>query len=1351
MKKMFLTIIVAFLMISNLSAVDFSNREMIIRMNGHDHYVHDFISDTLSKAYTELAGDIRQSIIDELDDVSGISGISVGQPSISEITFHHLTTGTGEVKVKIPNWNVGFTYQGCPYDCSFDVTLSAKIKAEIDTSSYYLVLYDIEPYAVINIGWDLVWYEIWKKINCTAQGYIAFIVLSFMENFGFLEPFEYAIDDYKHELFAISELPGSLTDPDIVQEMINSFPISFSFDYYNETDKNLLINMDFMEGTESNPSAFQGIEPDPVQVESFDHIGFATFNNFFENGFSNWNTLPPEIDTPIEKANFLIDKMEEMHTQSVKLEISWKDVMTGLTSADVNCGLDPNYLDTPEGDLIIDNFVENGEWGVMDEIINTTLERGIDVILQMGHQRVLVNGLPMVPSSVPLNPPDNVYYVDEDTYLYYLKLFAKAAVRRYANDIAIWHPENEINTAKFTYLCGWWRDGDLWADDGENGFVDKVWNVLINAINDEDPTAKIIHNFHMLNLVEGIQRFGEDLDIIGLDLYPNQFFARPILGFALGELIWATRRALKGLGWNDKEVWITETNYPGEEQDKSTVGINLAEDLKYFSYSRQAQYITEATQSALDNGAKGFFWYSLWLLDETKDLEPHTYYGSLLPYHSLELKQPAANSFNTETLAKHPGKCAVQLTNKNLQTGLNIGGKISLADERDSLPSGETVYAIRARNHASRTDQRELTGLIHNKWNTEKEYKLTESFYIENNVTEYYRDAYFKPTNTVTISSSIPGVSIEFRDPWYYDEETRTQPDCFLPISPGQYQVFLKQNESFNPAYPIYRLKAPHIGQVTSSDIMVFDHWESPSATVAVFNAQGATTTTNRETPVVFKQGGATVTAVYTQVNQIDAYHLSIPSDETLTIPAGAEIDFAEGFKFIIQGYFEAIGTTSEPIIFNAIDTTKPWDGFLLDLYNSNTQSKIQLTHCTFKNTKNVICIHHDPYNIKSSIIEMVNCVVTDLQCTSDLIDLNDIVDYSNNGFIIWSSEQCFYSYRDNVHITIDKCTFNNGKYLLYGTSESSTDYINVSNTIFNNCPIYIYDSYILHYYNNDFYDCTFYEEDVADMNLYQGTDEDNIEADPKFVDVANGDFYLQSTSPCIDAGDPGLESDPDGTAPDIGAFYYHQPPATPTGFNGVWYNNHPKVYWNAVDESDLQHYEVWKKKGSGAWILRTTTTATNYTDNSEFKWTKPQPGYTVYYKVRAVDDLDYTSNYTSAESFSCNAPQSDKDEYFPVVEIDPIPTEFCLHAVYPNPFNITTTLKLDLPEETRFSLVIYDIQGTEIWRLNNRRTNTWPAGYHRIVWDGRDNSGAVVPTGVYFIVYHSAERKLTQKLVLMK
>ncbi len=50
-----------------------------------------------------------------------------------------------------------------------------------------------------------------------------------------------------------------------------------------------------------------------------------------------------------------------------------------------------------------------------------------------------------------------------------------------------------------------------------------------------------------------------------------------------------------------------------------------------------------------------------------------------------------------------------------------------------------------------------------------------------------------------------------------------------------------------------------------------------------------------------------------------------------------------------------------------------------------------------------------------------------------------------------------------------------------------------------------------------------------------------NMDTDPLFVDAGNGNYHLQSTSPCIDAGDPNSALDPDGTTADMGAWFYNQ------------------------------------------------------------------------------------------------------------------------------------------------------------------------------------------------------------------
>jgi hypothetical protein len=224
-------------------------------------------------------------------------------------------------------------------------------------------------------------------------------------------------------------------------------------------------------------------------------------------------------------------------------------------------------------------------------------------------------------------------------------------------------------------------------------------------------------------------------------------------------------------------------------------------------------------------------------------------------------------------------------------------------------------------------------------------------------------------------------------------------------------------------------------------------------------------------------------------------------------------------------------------------------------------------------------------------------------------------------------------------------------------------------------------------------------------------------------------------------------------------AFYDHEiypsnsavPPLTPQNFSGTWYNNHPKIYWTANTDPDFDYYEVYKKVGSGSWSLETTRTNTYYIDYEEFQYTGGVKRR-VYYKIRAVDTYDSYSGYTSEKSFTVNAPQQSRSfASEPTFSIDPLPTDFKIHSAFPNPFNSATTLKIELPEKTNFTLAIYDINGSEIWRLNNKQKNTYFAGYHSIVWDGKDNFGSLVSTGVYLVVFRSSEYKLTQKVIFMK
>ncbi len=95
------------------------------------------------------------------------------------------------------------------------------------------------------------------------------------------------------------------------------------------------------------------------------------------------------------------------------------------------------------------------------------------------------------------------------------------------------------------------------------------------------------------------------------------------------------------------------------------------------------------------------------------------------------------------------------------------------------------------------------------------------------------------------------------------------------------------------------------------------------------------------------------------------------------------------------------------------------------------------------------------------------------------------------------------------------------------------------------------------------------------------------------------------------------------------------------------------------------------------------------------------------------------------------------------------LPGDYALHQNYPNPFNPSTTIAYQLPEAGRVTLRIYDLTGKVV---NTLVGEYQPAGYHEVVWNGRDRRGAPVATGVYFYRLEAgAEFVKTHKMVLMK
>lgn len=130
---------------------------------------------------------------------------------------------------------------------------------------------------------------------------------------------------------------------------------------------------------------------------------------------------------------------------------------------------------------------------------------------------------------------------------------------------------------------------------------------------------------------------------------------------------------------------------------------------------------------------------------------------------------------------------------------------------------------------------------------------------------------------------------------------------------------------------------------------------------------------------------------------------------------------------------------------------------------------------------------------------------------------------------------------------------------------------------------------------------------------------------------------------------------------------------------------------------------------------------------------------------------LDLAGVYGAAGQVRNQAPYFDNVRVMLVEEPTGVETAPALSTrlvAYPNPFNPSTTLRLHQQSSGRASLQIFDIAGRAIRTLLD---GPLAAGSHERIWDGRDDAGRRLASGVYFARFESGEGRDEEKLILLK
>ena len=185
-----------------------------------------------------------------------------------------------------------------------------------------------------------------------------------------------------------------------------------------------------------------------------------------------------------------------------------------------------------------------------------------------------------------------------------------------------------------------------------------------------------------------------------------------------------------------------------------------------------------------------------------------------------------------------------------------------------------------------------------------------------------------------------------------------------------------------------------------------------------------------------------------------------------------------------------------------------------------------------------------------------------------------------------------------------------------------------------------------------------------------------------------------------------------------------------------------------------------------GEWAM-TQTDAEGYQYGYSYLYTAGQAKAQQYkYGINSLDNeagfgenrdfvIDDTNPTFAMEADCFGEQNTDESMPFPqecgplsINTLAGIPTSYALSQNYPNPFNPTTTINFALPEASNVVLTIYNALGQEVRTL---KTDYLNVGNYSVTWDGLDNAGNMITSGVYIYTMTAGDHNFSKKMLMLK
>ncbi len=206
---------------------------------------------------------------------------------------------------------------------------------------------------------------------------------------------------------------------------------------------------------------------------------------------------------------------------------------------------------------------------------------------------------------------------------------------------------------------------------------------------------------------------------------------------------------------------------------------------------------------------------------------------------------------------------------------------------------------------------------------------------------------------------------------------------------------------------------------------------------------------------------------------------------------------------------------------------------------------------------------------------------------------------------------------------------------------------------------------------------------------------------------------------------------------PDSGYSVDNLAPSSPVNVFAEFHAATKEIYitWEENLESDLKQYNIYRKtRGAAEWQWIGSTTENEFTDYIS----DPDAVKNYVYSINAEDVHENMSKLSEAVGVVTSIEKSDNS----------IPKKFKLSQNYPNPFNPTTTISFNLPANSPVTITVYSASGQKVKILFK---GSLTPGNYKVVWDGTDDFGNPVASGVYLYQLKAGDFVGTKKMILMR